>query len=221
MAIEVTYKGEKVIGKVNKYAMAMASPVWNKFIFPPWKRGHESGGAGVKKLINFIGDNSDALRLLLNIVHLQFQWIPEKIEYNEFFNVAVLCDQYDCVGLLRPWFGRWFDQNILGKNGNTRNREAVLQPCFGTLSNSFGQSVAKKNYITKKHEGLRSERWLFIGWVSGNRELFEEAMGMLILRSRKSQDGQLLGISRTDLEEPLVPGITSKYIASRDIQGLY
>jgi hypothetical protein len=189
IAIEATYKSEKVIGKVNKYAMAMASPVWNKFVFPPWKKEHESGSDGVKTPIDFLGDNSDALRLLLNIVHFQFQWIPEKIEYNELFNVTVLCDQYDCVGLLRPWFSRWFDQSVV-------------------------------DAIARKHEGLPSERWLFIGWVFGNRELFEKAMGMLVLRSRKSQDGHLLGASRADLEEPLVPGVTSKYIASGGIQGL-
>ena len=35
--LKVSYKGEPVTAHVSSSAMSFASPVWNKFIFPPWK----------------------------------------------------------------------------------------------------------------------------------------------------------------------------------------
>jgi hypothetical protein len=47
--IIVTYNATRVIGTVSPYAMALASPVWRKFLFPPFPQtknldGPEDGG---------------------------------------------------------------------------------------------------------------------------------------------------------------------------------
>ncbi|KAH6675915.1 hypothetical protein B0J14DRAFT_587588 [Halenospora varia] len=47
------------------------------------------------------------LLVLLNIAHLRFRIVPEKLGYRELLGVAILCDQYDCVELVRPWLGTW------------------------------------------------------------------------------------------------------------------
>jgi len=41
LRISVTYKGDRLAGKVSTSAMMLASPVWKKFIFPPFAQLHE------------------------------------------------------------------------------------------------------------------------------------------------------------------------------------
>ncbi|CZR64669.1 uncharacterized protein PAC_14567 [Phialocephala subalpina] len=53
--------------------------------------------------IDFTEDDSVALLLLLNIAHLKFRRIPDQLPYKLLLQVAILCDQYDCVDLVRPW----------------------------------------------------------------------------------------------------------------------
>lgn len=47
---------------------------------------------------------------MLNVAHLQFRKVPNgKLEYKLLFEVAKLCDQYNCVDLVRPWLAGWLN----------------------------------------------------------------------------------------------------------------
>jgi hypothetical protein len=66
------------------------------------------------KQLDFTEDDRDALLILLEIAHLKFENIPEKpMSLESLFYLAVLCDKYDCVKLLRPWLFRWYDYTTL------------------------------------------------------------------------------------------------------------
>jgi hypothetical protein len=99
---------ELVIGSVSSDALVLASHVWKKFLFPPWE---EEGGAGslAQKEIDCSCDGPVALLILLNIAHLQFRSIPATLPYLDLYNVAILCDQYDCVQLVQPWLETWLE----------------------------------------------------------------------------------------------------------------
>jgi hypothetical protein len=97
---------EPVIGSVSSDAMVLASHVWKKFLFPPW----EGAGGAVslaEKEIDCSEDDPVALLILLNIAHLQFRSIPATLSYKDLYNVAILCDQYDCAQLVQPWIEKW------------------------------------------------------------------------------------------------------------------
>lgn len=97
---------EPVIGSVSSDAMVLASHVWKKFLFPPWEEG--GGTASIaEKEIDCTEDDPIALLILLNIAHLQFRSIPATLSYVDLYNVAILCDQYDCVQLVQPWLEKW------------------------------------------------------------------------------------------------------------------
>jgi hypothetical protein len=97
---------ELVIGSVSSDALVLASHVWKKFLFPPWGEG--AGTAPVaEKEIDCSEDDPVALLILLNIAHLQFRSIPATLSYKDLYNVAILCDQYDCVQLVQPWLEKW------------------------------------------------------------------------------------------------------------------
>ncbi|KAK0119384.1 hypothetical protein ONS95_010836 [Cadophora gregata] len=100
--IKVKYKGEEMVGMVATQAMVLASPVWEKFIFPPW-----SNESSKVKEIDFSGDDGEAMLILLNIAHLQFCYVPNELHYLLLYQIAILCEQYDCHAILKPWLESW------------------------------------------------------------------------------------------------------------------
>jgi hypothetical protein len=99
LATHLTTK-ESLTGKVSSHALTLTSSIWKKPLFPPW----EPKDAEPKpKQTDCTEDDSSALLILLNIAHLQFNEVPNgKMECSLLFEVAKLCDQYDCVNLVRP-----------------------------------------------------------------------------------------------------------------------
>lgn len=110
--ILINCNGEVIEGKASSDALCLASPVWKKFLFPPWQQAEELRHS--IKQIDCTGDDSEALLILLNICHLKLHKIPQRLAYNQVLQVAVLCDQYDCVHLVKPWLtdGGWLPKEV-------------------------------------------------------------------------------------------------------------
>ncbi|KAH6696744.1 hypothetical protein BKA61DRAFT_623016 [Leptodontidium sp. MPI-SDFR-AT-0119] len=104
-----TYKDQSLVGSVSADALVLASPVWKKFLFPPWDDTSlpEKETEVKHKQIDCTEDDGEALLILLNIVHLNFDGVPAFLEYPTLLEVAVLVDQYDCVKVVRPWLESW------------------------------------------------------------------------------------------------------------------
>jgi hypothetical protein len=48
-------------------------------------------------------DDMDAMLLVLRIAHLRFHDLPKKLEFGPLLNLAVVCDKYDLVRMVRPF----------------------------------------------------------------------------------------------------------------------
>jgi hypothetical protein len=60
------------------------------------------------KTLDFTNDDSEALLILINVAHLKFTGILiSRMKYHDLLQVAILCDQYDCVHLVGPWLSKW------------------------------------------------------------------------------------------------------------------
>ncbi|KAK0119407.1 hypothetical protein ONS95_010859 [Cadophora gregata] len=108
--ILVTYQGSKIQGLVASQSLCQASPVWKNFIYPPWgtqDAGVEDGIAAGPKSIDCSEDDGEALLVLMNIVHLEFQKIPKSLALGILHQVAMLCEQYQCVRIVAPWVQGW------------------------------------------------------------------------------------------------------------------
>lgn len=57
--------------------------------------------------INFADDPAEALLILLNITHFRFTDVPTTIPEALLSDIAILCDKYDCVHLVKPWASQW------------------------------------------------------------------------------------------------------------------
>ncbi len=137
---------------VSSAVMRLASPVWNTMLDP---QGHfmESSSDGT---VHFAEDNAVALLLILRIAHLQFRKVPDVLELHELVSLAVVCDKYDTVGLVRPWIKRW--------EGSLKDWSAIVeQPgreeylffawTFGDLS-AYGKIAKRLIYnSTCDHKG--------------------------------------------------------------------
>lgn len=60
-----------------------------------------------RKVLDCTEDDPHAILLLLRIAHLQFKHIPATLDFHTLFEVARLCDYYDCIMLVKPWLSSW------------------------------------------------------------------------------------------------------------------
>jgi hypothetical protein len=164
----VTYKNDRVVGKVSPHAMALPSPVWEKFIFPPFPQRSMKDIAEPKgskivvepvEELDFAEDPAEALLILLNITHFRFTGIPTTLPLNILSEIAILCDKYDCVHLAKPWLPQWL--------ANENSEWKSTDPTPTTLA--FGAPPAPPR-----------EKWLFIAWVFGREQVLKDLASLLV-----------------------------------------
>ena len=91
--------GHLEIFTASPKAMSLASPVWREMLNRP--------GLCEQNRIDLMGDDRDALLVLLLISHLQFSRIPLRVTYGLLVELAVLCDKYKMAQILFPWISPW------------------------------------------------------------------------------------------------------------------
>jgi len=196
--IRVTQNDKVVKWKVSSHALVLASPVWKKFVFPPWPSlpaqdqlvtGTENSldSEPSAKELDFEEDDNVALLLLLKIAHLQFTDVPAKLSYEELMNVAILCDKYDCVKLVKPWVFKW---------------------C---------QIVEKVATIgTKKHD------YMFVAWLFGRQKVFNLLAGRLLYQVKTNESSECLTASGEKLSHLLPAGLIGRIysnLSDQDFDG--
>jgi hypothetical protein len=85
---------------VSSKAMCLASPVWRAMFTGPYKEG-------AAKEIAFPEGKPDALLITLRIAHLQFKDLPSSLDFQGLVHLAVVCDEYDLVPIVRPFLMNW------------------------------------------------------------------------------------------------------------------
>ena len=176
--IQVMYDGEICAGRESSHAMALGSPVWEKFLFPPWSRSKEIKdleGQDVQispvQQLNFVEDDGEALLTLLRIAHLQFKDIPVTPSYDHLLNLATLVEHYRCISIIRPWLATW-------------------------IANEETEWKAPGH-----------ECWLFIAWALGRHEVFESLALKMVKEVVVDADGVTFTSSGKPISQPLPYGI--------------
>lgn len=84
--------------RASKSTMSLASSVWKAMFSRVWVE-HEAFE------ILLPDDDVEAILLVLRIAHLRFQDLPKKgaLALQSLLNLAVVCDKYDLVHLIRPF----------------------------------------------------------------------------------------------------------------------
>lgn len=95
---------------VSPKALCLASPVWRAMLNPA--SGFQEA-TSVERTVSFPEDDPETFVLLLQICHLNFSNVPQFLTYRELTKIAILCDKYDTVALVRPWVSTWQQNHIL------------------------------------------------------------------------------------------------------------
>lgn len=86
---------------VSSVVMRIASPVW-RTMFDPHGHFIESQCSSTHGEMDLPEDDPDALLCVLRIAHLQFRKVPKTLKYADLLNLAIICDKYDTVAIVRP-----------------------------------------------------------------------------------------------------------------------
>lgn len=94
--------------RVSSKVLCLASPVFKAMLgsSSPFKEAVALRNE-TPALIPLIGDNEEALLLVLNAAHLRLQLIPDEVSFDLFYELAVVCDKYDMAQVLLPWPILW------------------------------------------------------------------------------------------------------------------
>ncbi|KAK6500447.1 hypothetical protein TWF481_010790 [Arthrobotrys musiformis] len=106
------YRDEEIVDKVygTSSAIRNASAVFNRMLDP------ENGFGALPTEIDFgkqlrvlslPEDDAESMLIILKIIHYQTKTIPETLSFKSVVELAVICDKYDCAGILRPWSNIW------------------------------------------------------------------------------------------------------------------
>ena len=109
-ASEVVYE---VRFKVSSRHLCLASPVFKAMFEGPWK---ESNGTSLEPSEILASDfNAEAFHILLIMMHLQPEKIPETMKLRTMRDVALIADYYDCMKILHLYGHRchWDDEESL------------------------------------------------------------------------------------------------------------
>jgi len=87
---------------VSSNAMRLASPVWRAMFTGPYREG-----TAIE--IPFPDGNPDAFLITLRIAHLQFNNLPSSLDFQGLVNLALVCDVYDMVQIVRPFITKWIE----------------------------------------------------------------------------------------------------------------
>lgn len=145
--------------RVSRRSMALSSPTWAA-MFSPTSKWLESSTSELP----LPDDDPDALLLLLRIAHLHFDLIPLRLHSSSssspsddisaatadptpnslLYRVAVLCDKYDCVRLVRPWIREWLRYPMAsGLASPTVREDLFINWVFGGSAKWFGGLLAE------------------------------------------------------------------------------
>ena len=100
--VTLTIGKTKLSVATSRAVLTILSPVFKAML----TGGFREAGAAISE-IPLPDDDPEALLLLLRIAHLKFKDLPNTISFRALYRLAVICDKYDAVGVVKPFWDRY------------------------------------------------------------------------------------------------------------------
>ncbi|KAH8901911.1 hypothetical protein BR93DRAFT_869279, partial [Coniochaeta sp. PMI_546] len=100
-------------------ALCRASPVFKMMLRGGFAESKPTHGEWLVKLPE---DHPGALFILFNIIHGNFDRIPQILVEEKLYYLTIMTDKYDMTKSLRPWAARWLER--IADAGRTLNTGA-------------------------------------------------------------------------------------------------
>jgi hypothetical protein len=98
---------KKVNFLVCSRALARSSSFFEGMLYGGFKEGKNQQSDATRWTVELPEDSPDALRVCLRAVHCKFDIIPPSLSEEAIFDLVILCDKCDMVGLLKPFWDQW------------------------------------------------------------------------------------------------------------------
>ncbi|KAG7293580.1 hypothetical protein NEMBOFW57_003633 [Staphylotrichum longicolle] len=95
--------------RISSQSLALVSSAWERKINGPFS-GKQSQDGADGWVMPLPEDHPDALRIALQVIHYKFDVVPASLSLDIVFHLTVLCDKYDMVGLLKPFWIGWISK---------------------------------------------------------------------------------------------------------------
>lgn len=79
-----------------------------------WQKMFTNWSEATKPETEWPEDDPNAILIILQIAHLKFDELPETLPPKELNNLAIVCDKYDLVRVVRPFVGGWIQPWLAG-----------------------------------------------------------------------------------------------------------
>ncbi|GKT48195.1 uncharacterized protein ColSpa_08376 [Colletotrichum spaethianum] len=87
-------------------ALGRSSPVLKAMLFGGFAESRPEEN-GVEWSVDLPEDSTEAMEILLNIVHGHFHLVPEKLPLMRLYNILTITEKYDMTVIIRPWARSW------------------------------------------------------------------------------------------------------------------
>ncbi|KAI1254013.1 hypothetical protein MGN70_004408 [Eutypa lata] len=137
LVLEVPYMDENEQPLTKKFVacsktLSRSSPVFKKMLFGGFAESKQPEKGGEPWTVNLPDDDHDALKVLLDIVHSNFDKVPNSVtDLDDLYHIAVLTDKYDMTHLLRPWIRQWespkYEEMPLWDDSRGKSQDCFLE----------------------------------------------------------------------------------------------
>ncbi|KAI1502476.1 hypothetical protein F5X99DRAFT_378823 [Biscogniauxia marginata] len=93
-------------------SLARSSPFWKKLLYGKFAESIKPDHRDDKTewVVRLPDDDPESMKMLLNIVHGRFEFVPgyeAHVPTHDLYKLCVLLDKYDMTHVLRPWASGW------------------------------------------------------------------------------------------------------------------
>ena len=160
--------------RVSSHVLCTTSPVFRAMLGPD-SRFKEASELRMRSAENpyelsLEDDYPYALTVILLALHCRDEMVPVKLAFKNLVELAIVCDKYDCRGGVLSWVDTW-----------TAAWKIQRVSWFGKGS-TWDLRFLERGY----------EEWLFVAWVFGIKEGFDQLSRKIVLESYiDPADGEL------------------------------
>lgn len=158
LTLEVPYmdKNKQPLRKkfvVCSKTLSRASPVFKEMLYGGFAESKQPKKGDQSWTVKLPDDDHDSLKILLDIMHANFDKIPSKLRsLDKLYRIAVLTDKYDTAHLLRPWIHQWGWSDYIN------------------LAWNYSSEKSKESFL---------EKLLWISWQIGMQKQIQYSVGEL------------------------------------------
>jgi hypothetical protein len=130
--------------RVSSKCLSLGSPVFAAMLRPDasFLEGSRLEQTGSTE-ITLVGDNPEAMLIVLRALHYRSREMPDAINEDELYNLALVVNKYDCFQPLFPWIRLWVSPH------RTTVTDNLTYPKWLYISWVFEESETFKK-VTKK-----------------------------------------------------------------------